>query len=207
LASWLVLLLDGAVVGFGIAAPVGPVAMLSIDQTLRHGWRSGFTVGMAAALGDTVYGFCAAFGLAVVADFLMSHEQELRLIGGLFLIAYGGYLLLTKSKPKAPPPNAAGLARLFLSAFVIIITNPITPLAFIAIFTSLGLTEGASSMGAAAILTGGVFIGAAFWWFSLVGGAALMRDRLNHRGLVVVKQISGLVILGFGLYGVVSFLV
>ena len=206
MASWLWLLLDGMVVGFGIAAPVGPVAMLCIEQTLRHGWRSGVTIGTAAALGDAVYGFCAAFGLAFVADFLMAHERELRLVGGLFLIVYGGYLLLTETKPKAHPPDAAGLTRMFFYSFAIILTNPITPLAFIAIFASLGLTEGADSVGAAAILTGGVFLGAALWWFSLAGGAILMRDRLNHRGLVVVKQISGLVILGFGLYGVASFL-
>lgn len=53
-------LLQGALIGFSIAMPVGPIGLLCIRNSLSWGARYGFTTGMGAAAADTLYGALAS---------------------------------------------------------------------------------------------------------------------------------------------------
>ena len=82
-------LLRGLVIGFSIAAPVGPIGVLCIRRTLAHGHFAGFLSGLGAASADALYGCVAAFGLTSVSDFLVEQQLLLRLVGGAFLLYLG----------------------------------------------------------------------------------------------------------------------
>ena len=60
-------LIRGMIVGFSIAAPVGPIGVLCIRQTLAHGRATGIACGLGAATADAVYGAIAAFGLTAIS--------------------------------------------------------------------------------------------------------------------------------------------
>ena len=62
----LTLLARGLVIGFSIAAPVGPIGVLCIRRTLQNGFRSGLASGLGAATADAVYGMIAAAGLTEI---------------------------------------------------------------------------------------------------------------------------------------------
>ncbi|MCE1252901.1 MAG: LysE family translocator, partial [Anaerolineae bacterium] len=62
--------LKGFILGFSIAAPVGPIGLLCIRRTLADGRLNGFLSGMGAASADGLYGAMAAFGLAAVLSWL-----------------------------------------------------------------------------------------------------------------------------------------
>lgn len=79
------LLLKGLVIGFSIAAPVGPIGVLCIRRTLVQGRLYGFISGLGAASADAIYGAIAGFGLTFISNFLVEQQTWLRLIGGLFL--------------------------------------------------------------------------------------------------------------------------
>lgn len=64
--------LCGLVIGFSIAAPVGPIGMLCIQRTLAEGRLSGFLSGLGAATADAFYGAVAAFGLTFLEKFLIN---------------------------------------------------------------------------------------------------------------------------------------
>ena len=51
--------LKGLVIGFSIAAPVGPIGVLVIKRTLSQGRIYGIVSGVGAASADTVYGLIA----------------------------------------------------------------------------------------------------------------------------------------------------
>ena len=85
----IVLAIEGAVIGFLIAVPVGPAAALCIRRSITVGAVAGYLTGLGAALGDAVFGAVAAFGLSFVQEFVALHEDWLRGIGGLILIAMG----------------------------------------------------------------------------------------------------------------------
>src|SRR4030067_706528 len=82
-------LLRGLIIGFSIAAPVGPIGVLCIRRTLAKGKSSGLISGLGAATADAIYGSIAGFGLTFISNFLISQHVWLRLIGGGFLCYLG----------------------------------------------------------------------------------------------------------------------
>jgi len=75
----------GLIIGFSIAAPVGPVGVLCIRRTLAKGRASGLVSGLGAATADAIYGFVAGFGLTFVSNLLIRQQVWLRVVGSGFL--------------------------------------------------------------------------------------------------------------------------
>ena len=115
---------EGILVGFAVAAPVGPVAVVSIERTLSQGLSAGLAVGLGAAVADTILGAVAGFGLTVLSDVIEQNHGTLRFIGGIILIVLGIVLIASRAKTKRRAITAADLLHAFTSAFAITITNP-----------------------------------------------------------------------------------
>jgi threonine/homoserine/homoserine lactone efflux protein len=198
----LALLLRGFIIGISIAAPVGPIGVLCIRRTLSDGRLSGLLSGLGAATADVLYGAIAAFGLSVIMDALIGQVLWLKLIGGLFLLYLGIKTLFSKPADEAARAKSSGLLSAYLSTFFLTITNPMTILSFIAIFA--GLSTPQSQNGSPMILVAGVFAGSAAWWLTLSFGVSLMRERVTPKLMLWVNRISGMVIIIFGIYSLVS---
>jgi len=198
--------LRGLVLGFSIAAPVGPIGVLCIRRTLAEGRVAGLLSGLGAASADAVYGSIAALGLTAVSAFLVSQGFYLRLVGGLFLCVLGARTLLTRQTPVSAQATTGGSAGAYASTFALTLTNPMTILAFAAMFAGLGFVgPGASYQEAAALVTG-VFAGSMLWWITLTSAVGLLRDRITTRHMLWVDRISGLVIMAFGVFALSSLL-
>jgi threonine/homoserine/homoserine lactone efflux protein len=78
-------LLRGVLIGFSIAAPVGPIGVLCIRRSLADGRAVGLATGLGAATADAVYGAIAGFGLTAVSNVLVAQRSALALVGGAFL--------------------------------------------------------------------------------------------------------------------------
>ena len=63
--------LRGVIIGFSIAAPIGPIGFLCIHRTLRQGKRTGLISGFGAATADALYGAIAGFGLTFISSLLL----------------------------------------------------------------------------------------------------------------------------------------
>lgn len=203
------ILIQGVIIGFSIAAPVGPIGVLCIRRTLTEGRLSGFVSGLGAATADSVYGSVAGFGLTFISTFLIEQSQWLRLFGGSFLLYLGVRTFLAQSKAIADPEThivqRANLTGNYLSTFVLTLTNPLTILSFAAVFAGLGI--GSTSSGnylSAFILVIGVFIGSCSWWFLLSGTVGLFRQRFRPDSLTWVNRISGAIIILFGITALFS---
>jgi threonine/homoserine/homoserine lactone efflux protein len=188
------LLWKGAVLGFCIAAPVGPIGALAIGRTLRGGRAAGLATGFGAAAADSVYGTVAACGLAAMAGPVAAASVWLRWAGGAFLLWYGLRLVAAHGRARASAPaRASGGA--FLSAFLLTLANPMTILAFAAMLGSFGA---ATSGGAALMLVAGVFLGSMAWWTALVYAVAGATGKLGGRWLPALDCICGCALAGFG---------
>ena len=195
----------GALLGFSIAAPVGPIGVLCIRRTLAEGRLSGLATGLGAAVADGVYGAIAALGLTWVTSALVEHQAWIRVIGGAFLLWLGVRTFLAQPSTRAADSSASGLAGAFASTFVLTLTNPMTILSFVAVFAGLGLSAGATgSVASAMTLVAGVVLGSAAWWLLLSAGVDVLRARLNQRRLVWVNRISGTIITAFGVLALAS---
>ncbi|HRD66427.1 MAG TPA: LysE family transporter [Candidatus Competibacter sp.] len=196
----------GMLIGFAIAAPVGPIGLLCIQRTLTRGHWSGVLSGLGAASADAVYGCIAGFGLASLAGLLLAWQTELRLIGGLFLLYLGWQTWLTPpaAEQARVRPTRAGLLSDYLSTLGLTLTNPVTILAFLGIFAGLGLAGGGGDFVAAAALVVGVFSGSLLWWLLLAGGVGVLRGRLRPNVMVWINRASGLLIAGFGIWALLA---
>jgi threonine/homoserine/homoserine lactone efflux protein len=194
----------GLLIGFSIAAPVGPIGVLCIRRTLAYGRPSGLASGLGAAMADALYGCVAAFGLTLISHFLIQQQFWFRLVGGAFLVYLGARTFL--SHPGGEPPSArrSDLVGDFLSTVFLTLTNPLTILSFAAIFAGLGLGTAGGTYIEAGMMVLGVFIGSAVWWWILSFGVGAFRDRFDLRGLRWVNRISGVIILGFGVAALIS---
>jgi threonine/homoserine/homoserine lactone efflux protein len=198
------LLARGLVIGFSIAAPVGPIGVLCIRRTLAEGRVFGLVTGLGAATADALYGCVAGFGLTLVSGLLVGHQAAVRVIGGAFLCYLGVRTVVTAPAPDTGTEGSRGLLGAYASTFLLTLANPMTILSFAAIFAGLGLAAGAGGYGSAAALVTGVFLGSAAWWLALSGGVSLLRARVTRGGLRWVNRVSGLILLGFGLLALLS---
>jgi len=196
--------LKGLIIGFSIAAPVGPIGVLCIRRTLAGGYTSGFVSGLGAATADAVYGCIAGFGLTVISNFLVGQQVWFRVAGGMFLIYLDFKTFLSLPAKKAAYARGSGLPGVYGSTFFLTLTNPVTIIFFTAIFAGLGLAGTNGNYASAGVLVLGVFIGSTLWWFILSGSIGVFRAKFNHNGLKWINRISGAVITGFGLLALLS---
>jgi threonine/homoserine/homoserine lactone efflux protein len=188
----------GLILGFSIAAPVGPIGVLCIRRTLTDGPRSGLATGLGAAAADGIYGAIAAFGLSWLTAVLVGQQRWIRLIGGLFLLVLGLRTVFARPAATSAETTGTGLTGAFGSTFVLTLTNPMTILSFVAVFAGLGLGAGATGPVAAGLLVAGVVAGSAAWWLLLSGAVGALRGRFDQHGLRWVNRVSGVVIAAFG---------
>lgn len=190
-------LIKGVIIGFLIAAPVGPIGVLCIKRSFSKGALSGLLTGLGAATADACYGAIAAFGLTLISDFLIGQKVILQILGIIFLLYLGVKTFLENPASEAKGNvNGKGLISDYLTTVGLTLTNPTTIASFIAVFAGIGITAAANYTDAT-LLVLGVFLGSAAWWLILSNGVGLLRKKANNNLLKWVNRISGTVIAGF----------
>jgi threonine/homoserine/homoserine lactone efflux protein len=185
----------GAILGFTIAAAIGPISLLTIRRTLAHGRIYGLASGLGVATADATYGAIAAFGLTAVTSVLVDWRAVLGLFGGAFLAVLAWKTFTSRPGEVAVADERPGLGGAFLSIYGLTMTNPTTILSFAGLFAGLGVVAGGG--GGAAILVAGVFCGSAAWWLVLTTAVGAFRSRITVRALTWVNRVSGVVLFAF----------
>ena len=197
-------LVQGAAMGFLVAAAIGPIAMLCIRTTLERGRIAGIAAGMVVALADTIYAAIGAYGISFVGAALTSGEAWLKLVGGIVLIAFGIYLArkqpVTAAEEQEVPKS---IVADFAMTFGLTLTNPMTILSFAGLFAGVSGLRGFPLSEIPALLIG-VFAGSAVWWVALAFVIGLIRHRISPTTMLWINRGSAAAIIGFGLYVLVE---
>ena len=191
----------GLIIGFTIAAAVGPISLLVIRRTLAHGGIYGFASGLGVATADASYAGIAAFGLTAVTSALVSGKLVLGIVGGLIIALLGVRTMVSRPGEVARDAGRPGLAGAFGSIYALTMTNPMTILSFAAVFAGLGLVSGSSFLDAAVLTLAG-WAGSSLWWVVLTSIVAWLRERVSTRILLWVNRISGAALVVFGIVAV-----
>jgi len=195
----------GFILGFTIAAAVGPISLLVIRRTLAEGRVVGLASGLGVATADGTYGAIAAFGLGAITTFLVDARPVLAVGGGVFLL----WLAWTTARaephdPASAPPRRGGLPGAYLSILALTLTNPMTILSFGALFAGLGVAG--DDPAGSALITFGVFVGSSAWWVVLTSIVSSLRTRVTATWVRRINVASGLVIGAFAVVSIVSVL-
>jgi threonine/homoserine/homoserine lactone efflux protein len=196
----------GLLIGFSIAAPVGPISLLCIQRTITYGRKSGLVTGLGAATADGLYGAVAAFGLTAISSFLVGQQFWFRLVGGVFLLYLGIKAFLSRPAEEAATSNHKSLFSDYGSTVFLTVTNPMTILSFAAVFAGLGLASSSGGHASAALMIAGVVLGSTLWWFVLSSGVSLFQAKFSSDSLKFVNSISGAILIGFAVFAFASLL-
>jgi threonine/homoserine/homoserine lactone efflux protein len=193
-------LLEGAVIGFSLAAPIGPVGILCVRRTLEHGARHGLVIGVSAAACDMVNGIIAAFGITLVSDFIALEQYRIRLVGGIILLIMG--YIVCRARPLADKVATAPRGRTwtFFSTALLVFTNPLTLFAFAAAFAVIGVKNVVGHPVSGLMLVVGVFLGSLSWFVLLTGLAHFFKEKVMRVGLTLVNRVSGVLLMLCGLF-------
>lgn len=195
--------LRGLIIGFTIAAAVGPITLLVIRRTIDHGGLYGFASGLGVATADASYAAVAAFGLTAITSLLVSGHVLLGIVGGA-VIAFMGWRTMV-SRPSGPASDAErpGLIGAFASIYALTMTNPLTIVLYAGVFAGIGLVAG-SSFTDAAVITLAAWLGSTVWWVILCSIVGWARGRVSTRAMLWVNRLSGAALVAFGVIAIFS---
>lgn len=195
----LILFMKAAGVGLLIAAPVGPIGLLTIQRTLDRGMSAGLATGLGAALADAVYGAAGAWGVVRIIELLTQARIPLALAGGALLLWMAWHTATqSQTTQAAVVPTAHDLFRCFAGTFVLTLSNPATILSFLAVFSSLAGSMTGTLQPLPMVV--GVMVGSALWWLGLSWGVSRLRHRLDHTWRQRINRLSGSLLAGFAIW-------
>lgn len=171
--------LTGLLAGLALAIPLGPMAILLISTTMKHGRVIGSFGALAMATVDLSYAALVfAFGSAVIA-LLSDWAFWMRLVGSLILL-FVGFKIYLDAKASigifatAQLDSKASVLGTFAKFFALTVLNPATAFYFIGITPSVAaISEDNAIAFTLVFFAVGVFLGSVVWQFTLVFAAGL----------------------------------
>ena len=192
--------LTGVVAGYGIAVPVGAIAVLIVEVGIRCGFRCAFFAGAGAATADFLYAGLAVIGGASLAAPIQSIEAPLRILSAVVLvvIAVVGLRRVRNKQEsvKISLPDRRELADTYARFVGLTVINPTTIVYFAAVIVGLGVANNMSAY-EGGLFTLGAFVASLTWQTLLAGVGAAAGDRLGDRARIATVCFGNLVILAF----------
>ncbi len=208
-------LIAGIIAGYGVAIPVGAIAVLIVDASLRRGLRVGLAAGAGAATADGFYAGLAALAGAAIARLVSPMQAQLGWlsVGALVLIATRGLVVLrrelARSRADEPVGDAASgqesvtqpryrddpARRTYLRFLALTIINPMTVVYFAALV--LGLPAIGSGAAERAAFVAGAFLASLSWQSLLAGVGAIVHRRLPARSRLATSLVGNVIVLAF----------
>lgn len=191
--------LQALVVGVSIAAPVGPIGLLTIRRTLEQGAAAGLATGLGAATADAVYGALGAYGVQWAIAWLIGAKVPMA-VGGCALLLWmaWGTARAPLAKTAVTADRDATLFRCFSGTFVLTLSNPATVLSFVAVFGALAGAQAQPSSPHTLVL--GVWLGSLLWWAMLCGGISRWRHKLSDSHRLQINRLSAVMLAAFAFW-------
>lgn len=196
--------IKGFLVGFCVAAPIGPMAIFCIRQTMTYGLISGLAAGLGISLADSFYSGIAALSSNMINAWLKMYDTYFYMLGGGFLVFLGIKVFTSPIIQKGAPRKNRKAIRSFLSTLFLTLASPMTTLLFIGMFATYGVFDRTLIQWEITQLIIGVGMGAMSWWIILTSFVHFMHTRYDIVIFRYINRISGFGILGFGLYTVLK---
>lgn len=185
--------------GLLIAAPVGPIGLLTIQRTLDQGRSAGLATGMGAAFADTVYGGIGAYGVTQVITWLVGARAPLALCGGAMLLWLAWRTATAPLATQAASlPSRKELLQTFGGTFLLTLSNPATIVSFIAVFAAMAGSSAQPPAAAPMVL--GVLAGSTLWWLGLTSAVSYWRHHFSPAWRKRINRLSAALLAGFALW-------
>lgn len=190
--------LTGVLAGYGIAVPVGAIAVLIVETSIRRGFRFGFAAGAGAATADLVYASAAVIGGAGIAVAVGNVGPSLRFVGGTLLavMAVTGLWRTRRHRPTAREVRPeGGLLGIYATFLGLTLVNPATVVYFTAVVVGLGMATDMAPLEGAAFVVGAA-LASLSWQTLLAWSGSVAGVRVSDRARRRIGVAGYLVVLG-----------
>lgn len=192
----------GMVVGVLLALPTGPVNLLALQRAVERGFFGGMAAGLGIMLGDGLVALGAALGVNAISGAMRDYRTPIQIVGGLGLIIAGARLYWSRpSFSTAAQAEAASLMDYIWDIpqmFFLTITNPVAVLGLVVIFGGVSSFVEVNSYVDAFAMVAAIMGGSFLYWLFVSQAISSIRHRLDEARMVIINQIAGLVLAGFG---------
>lgn len=183
--------LAGVVAGYGVAVPVGAIAVLVAGLSARTSLRVGAAAGLGAATADGVYALVAVLGGAALTGVIAPIATPLRWAAAAVLLVLAAHTAWSAlSGPAAVrETDRTTPAAAYLGILGLTLLNPAT----VVYFAALVLGRGGEGGGTWFVL--GAFLASASWQLLIAGSGSLVgRFLTGPRARVLTALVSSAVI-------------
>ncbi|MDF1509327.1 LysE family transporter [Robertmurraya sp. DFI.2.37] len=195
------LLFSYILLGFTLAAPIGPVNSARLDKGIKNGFWHAWIVGAGSMIADGIFMLIVYLG--------MVHFLEIPIVQ-IFLWLFGGFILIYSGIEGIVNAGVVtlddrsgkdSLRKCFLTGFIMSITSPLSILFWLGIYGSvLAKTAQMNGPGSLLLYSSMIFLGLTLWDLLIASLTTGLRKFLNSYILKSISIISGLSLIGFGLY-------
>ncbi|MFD1356805.1 LysE family transporter [Fictibacillus halophilus] len=195
------LILKYVLLGISLAAPIGPVNAAQMDRGIKYGFWQAWMVGLGATMADGLYMLLVYMGLVSYID--TAFMKSFLWLFGCFVLLYTGIETFKKAtKEMSSERNyTVHIGKSFFAGFLMSLTNPLTILFWLGIYGSiLAETAAKYSFESLMLYSGAIFAGILVWDFTMALVSSSFRKLLADRILGVISKLSGLSLIGFGVY-------
>lgn len=195
------LFLSYVLLGLSLAAPIGPVNAAQLDRGIKYGFLHSWLVGIGAMIADGIYMLIVYLGLVTFID--APFVQTFLWLFGAFVLVYTGiesFISAGKIDIKNTR-NREPFYRAFFSGFMMSLTNPLTILFWLGIYGSiLARTASMATKNELILYSSAIIVGLLLWDLTMATVSSSFRKVLTSRLLILISAISGISLIGFGIY-------
>ena len=190
--------------GYGIAIPVGAIAILIVETGLRRGFAAGFMAGAGAATGDLLFATLAVVAGAALAAFIAPYSWPLRIISGVLLILIGVYGLLRLRHRKyqtnhpSEPGDNQGYAKTYVQFLALTLLNPLTIAYFAILIVGRDSNQTLTAFDRIAFVMG-AGLASLSWQTLLAGTGSFARQHLSPRFQLIATMLGNVIVVVIGI--------
>lgn len=196
----------GIVIGMVISAPLGPVGLLCLRETIYGSRREGLLIGVGATLSDTIYALLVYQGVGLILEHIEAHNEILRLIGGFIILIFSYFVYRYAAKKMKYEPTQRlskrhGLRKV-ITAFLVTLSNPLIMFLILPLFARFNFVQ-SNSHPTATLLTAmsSIALGCMLWWTILTYIVQKLYCNIGEKG---IKWIGYIVALILSIVGIIS---
>ncbi|KGN98662.1 threonine transporter RhtB [Porphyromonas macacae] len=201
--------LIGILIGMLVAAPMGPVGILILRDTLHRGRKDGFLMGIGASISDTIYGIISYLGVGLVLNFIEKNDSIIRILGSILIIGFSIHLYRTPVKKVVNPNKEKKLDEQtgwhkIAGAFAVTISNPLIVFFFLALYSRFNFVyDGPNTLLHIILGMLGIAAGGLIWWTLFTWGIGKLRNHISISGIHWINRITALI---FSIVGIIGLL-
>lgn len=199
-------ILKSFIIGICVSVPIGPIAILVMQKTLRHGRRVGRITSIGGTCVDTIYATLCLLALTAAERYIEANEKTLLFIAGGIILTVG-FFMLSGAPESVPEDETVGplkkaderglglkyAAQTFFSGM----SNPGAILVHFTLFSAFGVDVNGPSEAVSAIAA--VCAGSVTYWLGFTAACSKFGNHLRPQTFRRLCRLTAIAVIGFGL--------